>query len=50
MATTMAISDDIHSLIIKKQMEIFQEKGKKMKMSNILEEAVKKGIDFVGKE
>jgi len=50
MATTVAISDDVHRLIINKQIEIFQDKEKKMKISNILEEAVKKGIDFVGKE
>lgn len=30
-------------------MEIFQEKGIKIKISMILEDAVKKGIYFVGK-
>lgn len=50
MSTTVAISDDVHHMIVKRQMEIFQEKGNKMKISNILEEAVRRGIDFVGKE
>lgn len=50
MSTTVAISDDVHGMIIKRQMEIFQEKRTKMKISNILEEAVRKGIEFVGKE
>ncbi len=48
MTTTVAISDDV--MIIKRQIEIFQDKWTKMKISNILEEAVRKGIEFVGKE
>ncbi len=48
MSTSVAISDDIHLLIKKKQTELL-DKGKKMKISNILEEAVKNGIDIVGK-
>jgi hypothetical protein len=48
MSTSVHISDDIHLLIKKKQTELF-EKGVKMKISDILEEAVKNGIDIVGK-
>ncbi len=44
----MAISDDVYRMILKKQLEIFDEKGMKMKISNIIEEAVKKGIYLVG--
>lgn len=49
MSTSVAISDDIHLLIKKKQTELL-DKGKKMKISDILEEVVKKGIDLIGKE
>lgn len=49
MSTSVAISDEVHLLVKKKQTELL-DKGKKMKISNILEEAVRKGIDLVGKE
>jgi hypothetical protein len=43
MSTSVAISDDIHLLIRKKQTELL-DKGKKMKISNIIEDAIRKGI------
>lgn len=47
MSTSVAISDDIHLLIRKKQTELL-DKGKKMKISNIIEDAIRKGIDQIG--
>ena len=46
MSTSVAISDDIHLLIRKKQTELL-DKGKKMKISNIIEDAIRKGIDQI---
>lgn len=44
MSTSVAISDDVHLLIRKKQTELL-DKGKKMKISNIIEDAIRKGIE-----
>jgi len=46
MSTSVAISDDVHLLIRKKQTELL-DKGKKMKISNIIEYAIRKGIDQI---
>lgn len=46
MSTSVAISDDVHLLIRKKQTELL-DKGKKMKISNIIEDAIRKGIDQI---
>ena len=47
MSTSVAISDDIHLLIKNKQTELLN-KGKKMKISIIIEDAIRKGIELVG--
>lgn len=46
MSTSVHISDDIHLLVKKKQTELLG-KGKKMKISDILEDAIEKGIDLI---
>ena len=46
MSTSVAISDYVHLLVKQKQTELLG-KGKKLKISNILEDAIRKGIDLV---
>jgi len=46
MSTSVHISDDIHLLVKNKQTELLN-KGKKMKVSNIIEDAIRKGIDQI---
>lgn len=50
MRTTVEIKDDAYNVVIKKQSEIFDKTGKRMKINKIVEDAILNGIDLVGEE
>lgn len=47
MVITVGINEDSHELILKKQSEIREKTGVKMKIADIVSKAVKSGIDYV---
>lgn len=47
MGTTVAINDKAYGLVIEKQNEIFKNTGKKIKIHEIVSEAVIRGVEYV---
>jgi len=43
----MEIEDEVHRMVIKKQIEFFDITGKKTNLSKLASEAIKKGIGFI---
>ena len=49
MPKTVAISDDVHILIIEKQLELFKKYRVSVKIADLTEAAIKHGIENVDK-
>ena len=49
MGTTVAINDEAYRLVVDKQNEIFKNTGKKVKIHEIVSNAVIAGIGSIGK-
>jgi hypothetical protein len=47
MTTSVAISDEVHRVVLEKQMKIFQSKGRKPKINQIIEQSIMKGVDLI---
>lgn len=47
MTVTVAVNDDAYLLIVKKQAEMFEKTRRKMRISDIVAKAIKKGIDLI---
>lgn len=47
MTVTVAVDKDAYMLVIKKQTELFEKTGKKLRISDVVAKAIKKGIDMV---
>lgn len=44
----MEIEDDVHKMVLRKQIELFDITGKKTNLSKLASTAIKKGIDYIG--
>jgi hypothetical protein len=47
MTVTVAVEDNAYMLVVKKQTELLEKTGKKLRISDVVARAIIKGIDMV---